>query len=187
MSALRTTCVNGLTYPKLLFPVVLYHRLSIPFVGVCRFMGAIGKEENIEEVLAPIGDVFSIMTDTTLAQTWGITHNGALVFPNEGRMRLGQIVDVRPKGMKEPLKVKVKLIHQGEFVEMEIVEGPMFGVLKFALENRPYGTLLTSVLDYRIESIGFNLKWKLTERKRYREMMGSILSNIKVMTESKPV
>ena len=149
-------------------------------------MGALGKEENIEEVMAPVGDVFSIVTDTTLAQVWGLTEKGALVFPNEGRMRLGQVVDVRPKGMKEPLKVKVKLIHQGAFVEMEIIEGPMFGVLKFALETRPYGTLLTSVLDYRIESIGFNLKWKLSEKKRYHEMMTSVLSNIKRMTESKP-
>lgn len=149
-------------------------------------MGAVGKEENIEEILAPVTDVFSIITDTTLAQSWGLTEKGALVFPNEGKMRLGQVVDVRPKGLKEPIKVKVKLIHQGSFVEMEVVEGPMFGILKLSVDNRPYGTLLTSVLDYRIEAIGFNLKWKLSERKHFREMMTAILANIKTMTESRP-
>jgi hypothetical protein len=149
-------------------------------------MGALGKEENIEEILAPVNDVFSVMTDTALAQRWGITEKGALVFPNEGRMRLGQVVDVRPKGLKEPLKVKVKLIHQGSFVEMEIIEGPMFGLLKLTVEPRPYGSLLTSVLDYRIEAMGFNLKWKLSEKKRFKEMMASVLANIKTLTESMP-
>jgi len=149
-------------------------------------MGAVGKEENIEEILAPVNDVFSVVTDTTLAQSWGLTAKGALIFPNEGIMRLGQVVDVRPKGLKEQIKVKVKLIHQGSFVEMEVVEGPMFGILKFSVDSRPYGTLLTSVLDYRIEAIGFNLKWKLSERKHFREMMAAVLANIKVMTESKP-
>ena len=148
-------------------------------------MGSVGKEENLEEVLAPPQEVYSVLTDMDLARMWGQTNMGHLMFPGDPRMRLGQTVDLNPKGMREFLKLKIKVMHYGEFIELEVVDGPMFGILKFSLETRPYGTLLTSSLDYRIESMGFNLKWKMGEKKKYRIMMDAILSNIKNLTEQR--
>jgi hypothetical protein len=148
-------------------------------------LGTVGKEENLEEVLAPPQEVYSVLTDMDMARMWGQTSVGHLLFPGDPRMRLGQTVDLNPKGMKEPLKLKIKVMHYGEFIELEVVDGPMFGILKFSLETRPYGTLLTSSLDYRIESMGFNIKWKMSEKKRYRMMMESVLANIKNLTEQR--
>jgi len=155
----------------------------LDFILEVRATGTIGKEENMEEVFAPLLDVFSVLTDTTLAQSWGRTPKGSLIYPQDNKLKVGHIVDVIPHGMKQSLKVKVRLIHHLEFVEMEIIEGPMFGNLKFAIETRPYGTMLSVVLDYRIESLGFNIKWKLSEKKRYREMIDSVLDNIKSLSE----
>ncbi len=148
-------------------------------------MASVGKEENIEEVLAPPHEVYSVLTEMDMAQIWGQTTIGTLTFPSDPRMRLGQTVDLYPKGMKDPLKLKIKIMHHGEFIELEVVDGPMFGILKFSVETRPYGTLVTSSFEYRIESMGFNLKWKMTERKRYRQMMDAILVNIKNLTEQR--
>ena len=124
-------------------------------------MGSVGKEENLEEVLAPPKEVYSVLTNIDLARMWGQTNTGTLGCPPDPRMKLGQTVDLAPKGMKEPLKLKIKIMHHEEFIELEVVDGPMFGILKINLETRPYGTLLTSSLDYRIESIGFTLKWRM--------------------------
>ena len=148
-------------------------------------MGSVGRLENLEEVLAPIQDVYSVLTDISLAQMWGRTPNGSIVFPQDGRMRLGQVVDFSPKGMKDPLRLKIKLMHQGEFIEMEIIEGPMFGMLKLTLETRPYGTLITSSLDYRIENMGFGMKWKFGERKKFKTMMSNLLTNLKNLSEQR--
>jgi hypothetical protein len=148
-------------------------------------LGSVGKEENLEEVLAPPQEVYTVLTDMDMARMWGQTQTGSLVFPSDPRMRLGQTVDLTPKGMKEPLRLKIKIMHHGEFIELEVVDGPMFGILKFNLETRPYGTLLTSSLDYRIESMGFNIKWKMSERKRYRQLMDGVLANIKNLTEQR--
>lgn len=148
-------------------------------------MGSVGREENLEEVLAPPKEVYAVLTDINLAQMWGKTQTGSMTFTPDSRMKLGLSVMVQPLGMKEPLGMKIKLMHQGEFIELEIVEGHMFGILKFSVENRPYGTLLTSSLDYRIESMGFNLKWKMSERKKYKKMMEEILSNIKNLSEQR--
>jgi len=41
-------------------------------------MGAIGMEENLEEVLAPVSDVFSVLTDINLAHSWGQTSVGSM-------------------------------------------------------------------------------------------------------------
>lgn len=146
-------------------------------------MGAIGQEESLEEVMAPVSNVYSVLTDINLAHSWGQTDNGVMLFPQEPRMRIGQVIDVRPKGMNEPCKMKVKVMHFEGFLELDIVEGPIFGTLKFSVEPRPYGTLLLSHLDYRIERIGFNLKWKFSEKKKYHTMMSSILSNMKDFAE----
>lgn len=148
-------------------------------------MGSVGKEENLEEVLAPPSEVYTVLTDINLAQMWGRTRSGSIIFPQENRMRLGQSVNVQPQGMKEPLGMKIKLMHYNEFMELEIVDGPMFGILKFSVENRPYGTLLNSSLDYRIESVGFNLKWKMSERKKYKAMINEVLVNIKNLSEQR--
>ena len=148
-------------------------------------MGTIGKEENLEEVLAPVSDVFSVLTDINLAHSWGQTSKGTLTYPQETRVRIGQLIDVRPEGMKEECKVKIKVIHFDGWVEMEIVEGPLFGTLKFIVEPRPYGTLLSAILEYRIERIGFNLKWKMSEKKKYHAMMSLILGNVKNFAEMK--
>ena len=148
-------------------------------------MGAIGMEENLEEVLAPVSDVFSVLTDINLAHSWGQTSVGSMTFPQEPRMRIGQVIQVRPQGMKEDCHVKIKVIHYDGWVEMDVVEGPLFGTLKFIVESRPYGTLLTAQFDYRIERMGFNLKWKLSEKKKYHTMMSAILTNIKNFAEMK--
>jgi hypothetical protein len=148
-------------------------------------LGSVGKEENLEEVLAPPKEVYSVLTDIDLARMWGQTNTGTLLFPSDPRMKLGQTVDLAPKGMKEPLRLKIKIMHYEEFIELEVVDGPMFGILKINLETRPYGTLLTSSLDYGIESMGFNLKWRMNERKKYRQMMDAVLANIKNLTEQR--
>ncbi|MFO8050901.1 MAG: hypothetical protein R6V01_04300 [Thermoplasmatota archaeon] len=137
----------------------------------------------MEEVLAPVSDVFSVLTDINLAHSWGQTEKGVMEFPQEARMRIGQIIDVRPKGMKEECKMKLKVIHYDGFIEMDVVEGPLFGTLRFTVETRPYGTLLKAHLDYRIERMGFNLKWKMSEKKKYHQLMSGILSNIKDFSE----
>ncbi|MFW3146891.1 MAG: hypothetical protein ACMUIE_08790 [Thermoplasmatota archaeon] len=148
-------------------------------------MGSIGKEENLEEVLAPLPDVYSVLTDLNLAHSWGQTSKGVMDFPQDTRMRIGQVVDLKPQGMKEPCKVKIKTIHFNGFLEMDIIEGPLFGSLTVRVDERPYGTLLTSHLDYRIERIGFNIKWKMSEKKKYHAMMNEVLSNIKDFAEMK--
>ncbi|MBN1540098.1 MAG: hypothetical protein JW939_08135 [Candidatus Thermoplasmatota archaeon] len=148
-------------------------------------MGAIGKEENLEEVLAPVSDVFSVLTDINLAHSWGQTPIGSMRFPQDVRMKIGQTVILSPKGMKEECQFKIKVIHFEGFIEMDVIEGPLFGTLRFNVEPRPYGTLLSAVLDYRIERMGFNLKWKVSERKKYHSMMSSILSNVKNFSEMK--
>ncbi|MGA1793790.1 MAG: hypothetical protein ACMUHM_07560 [Thermoplasmatota archaeon] len=148
-------------------------------------MGAIGMEENLEEVLAPVSDVFSVLTDINLAHSWGQTSVGSMTFPQEPRMRIGQVIQVCPQGMKEDCHVKIKVIHHDGWVEMDVVEGPLFGTLKFIVDPRPYGTLLTAQFDYRIERMGFNLKWKLSEKKKYHTMMSAILTNIKNFAEMK--
>ncbi len=148
-------------------------------------MGTVGQEENLEEVLAPVSDVFSVLTDINLAHSWGQTNNGSMVFPQDTRMKIGQVIDLKPLGMKEECRVKIKVIHYDGWVEMEVVDGPIFGTLKFLVEPRPYGTLLTVQFDYRIERMGFNLKWKLTEKKKYHSMMNSVLTNVKNFAEMK--
>lgn len=148
-------------------------------------MAAIGKEENLEEIMAPVSDVFSILTDINLAHSWGKTNMGSMIFPQEPRMAIGNIIDIHPDGMKEQCKMKIKIIHYDGWVEMDVVEGPLFGTLKFLVEPRPYGTLLSVVFDYRIERMGFNLKWKLSEKKKYHAMMNSVLVNIKNFAEMK--
>ncbi|MGA1872208.1 MAG: hypothetical protein ACMUHY_00925 [Thermoplasmatota archaeon] len=148
-------------------------------------MGAIGKEENLEEVLAPVSDVFSVLTDINLAHSWGQTTLGSMTFPAEPRMKIGQVIRVNPKGMKDECQVKIKVIHYDGWVEMDVVEGPLFGTLKFIVEPRPYGTLLSAIFDYRIERMGFNMKWKFTEKKKYHSMMSAILLNIKGFAEMK--
>jgi hypothetical protein len=148
-------------------------------------MGAIGKEENLEEVLAPVPDVFSVLIDINLAHSWGKTNLGSMTFPQDTRMAIGNIIDLHPDGMKEQCKLKIKVIHYDGWVEMDVVEGPLFGTLKFIVEPRPYGTLLSAVFDYRIERMGFNLKWKLNERKKYHAMMNEVLVNIKNFAEMK--
>jgi hypothetical protein len=148
-------------------------------------MGAIGKEENLEEVLAPVTDVFSVLTDINLAHSWGRTSNGTMIFPQESRMKIGNIVDLHPLGMKEKCQLKIKVIHYDGWVEMDVVEGPLFGTLKFLVEPRPYGTLLSVVFDYRIERMGFNMKWKFSERKKYHNMMNEVLTNVKNFAEMK--
>lgn len=148
-------------------------------------MGVIGKEENLEEVLAPVSDVFSVLTDINLAHSWGQTVMGSMSFPQDVRMRIGQTVDFSPKGMKEICQFKIKVIHFEGFIELDVVEGPLFGTLRFNVEPRPYGTLLSAVLDYRIERMGFGFKWKVSERKKYHSMMSAILSNVKNFSEMK--
>jgi hypothetical protein len=150
-------------------------------------MGSVGKVENLEEVLAPTQEVYSVLTDINLAQMWGRTQVGSIIYPQDPRMKLGQLIDMTPKGMKDPLKLKITLMHHGEFVELEIIDGPMFGMLKFEVETRPYGTLLTSTLDYRIENMGFNLKWKFGERNKYKSMMEGVLANIKNLSEQRNI
>lgn len=148
-------------------------------------MGAIGKEENLEEVLAPVSDVFSVLIDINLAHSWGRTNLGSMTFPQESRMAIGNVIDLHPDGMKEQCKLKIKVIHYDGWVEMDVVDGPLFGTLKFIVEPRPYGTLLSAVFDYRIERMGFNLKWKMSERKKYHAMMNEVLVNIKNFAEMK--
>ncbi len=148
-------------------------------------MGSIGKEENLEEVLAPITDVYSVLIDINLAHAWGKTSKGNMIFPPEQRMAIGNVIEMHPEGMKEQCKLKIKVIHYDGWVEMDVVEGPLFGTLKFIVEPRPYGTLLSAVFDYRIERIGFNLKWKLTEKKKYHSMMTEVLVNVKNFAEMK--
>ncbi|MEA3558374.1 MAG: hypothetical protein U9R75_03885 [Candidatus Thermoplasmatota archaeon] len=146
-------------------------------------MGAIGQEESSEEILAPISDVFAVITDINLAHSWGQTDVGVMNFPQEARLHIGQIVEIKPKGMPGGYQVKVRVIHHDGFLELDIIEGPMFGTMRFIVEARPYGTLLKAHLDYRIERIGFSLKWKFSERKKYHSMMSRILTNIKDFSE----
>jgi len=148
-------------------------------------MGSIGKEENLEEVLAPITDVYSVLIDINLAHAWGKTSKGNMILPPEQRTAIGNVIEMHPEGMKEQCKLKIKVIHYDGWVEMDVVEGPLFGTLKFVVEPRPYGTLLSAVFDYRIERIGFNLKWKLTEKKKYHSMMTEVLVNVKNFAEMK--
>ncbi|HHD16070.1 MAG TPA: hypothetical protein ENK47_05120 [Euryarchaeota archaeon] len=148
-------------------------------------MGSVGVDESLEEVLASPSEVYSVLTDISLAQVWGRTAEGGLIFPQDSRMKLGQVVDLHIRGAKEPIKLKIILMHHGEFIELEVIEGPLFGTLKFHLEPRPYGTLLSSNLNYRIESIGYNLKWKMGEKKKYRSMIANVLGNIKNLSEQR--
>jgi len=159
-------------------PAIQFHRGD-------RNMGTIGQEENLEEVMAPVSDVFSVLTDINLAHSWGKTSLGSMTFPQDSRMKIGHLVDVHPNGMKDQCKMKIRVIHYDGWVEMDVVEGPLFGTLKFMVEQRPYGTLLSVIFDYRIERMGFNLKWKLSEHKKYHAMMNAILKNVKNFAEMK--
>ncbi|MBN1389957.1 MAG: hypothetical protein JXA22_04875 [Candidatus Thermoplasmatota archaeon] len=150
-------------------------------------MGTIGKEENLEEVLAPVSNVFSVLTDINLAHSWGQTNFGSLSFPQEPRMRIGQTIGLSPKGMKEECQFKIKVIHFDGFLEMDVIEGPLFGTLRFNVEPRPYGTMLSSLLDYRIERMGFDLRWKFSEKKKYHSMMSAVLANVKNFSEMKNI
>jgi len=146
-------------------------------------MGKSAVEENLEEIETTPSNVFSVLTDISLASAWGKTDKGYMAFPSAQNLRLGQRIDVRPQGMKEPFTVKVKLIRHDQMIQMDIIEGPFFGNLEMSVEERPYGTLLRSNLNYRIERPGFNLKWKLSEKKKYHAFMNEILGNIKKFAE----
>jgi hypothetical protein len=148
-------------------------------------MGIADKEENIEEIETSPGQVYSVLTDLTIANAWGKVDDGYFLFPPEPRLRLGHILDFKPKGWKEILKLKVKVIRHEQTVQMDIIEGPVFGTLDLTVEPRPYGTLLSAKLDYRIERVGFALKWKVSDRKKYNEFMKAVLANIKRYSENK--
>lgn len=148
-------------------------------------MGSVGRLESLEEIMASPMEVYEVLTDINLAQMWGQSKIGNLTYPMDSRMKLGMIVSAAPKGMKEPLKLKIKVMHFNEFIEMEVVDGHLFGMFKFGLEPRPYGTLITASLDYRIENMGFNLKWKLNEKKRFKSMLDEILINVKNLSQQR--
>lgn len=148
-------------------------------------MGYVGKEEILEEIESTPSNVFSVLTDLNLAHAWGETKIGSIRFPQERSMRLGHDVELQPKGIKEPVKLKVRVIRYGQMLDHEVVEGPFFGNMVTEVEERPYGTLLTVTLNYRIERMGFKLKWIMSERKKYREMMMEVLKNIKQFSESR--
>jgi hypothetical protein len=148
-------------------------------------MGMADKEENIEEIEASPGQVYSILTDLTIANAWGKVDDGYFMFPPESRLKLGHVIDFKPKGWKDILKLKVKVVRHEQVVQMDIIEGPVFGTLDLSVEPRPYGTLLSAKLDYRIERVGFMLKWKVSDRKKYYEFMKAVLSNIKRYSEAK--
>lgn len=148
-------------------------------------MGVVDKEEIIEEIETSPDIVFSVLTDLTIANAWGRVGDGFLLFPPEPRLKLGHMIDFKPAGWKESLKLKVKVIRHDQVVQMDIVEGPMFGTLDIVIDPRPYGTLITTRLDYRIERVGFSLKWKLSDKKKYGEFMKNVLLNIKRYSESR--
>ena len=148
-------------------------------------MGYVGKEEILEEIESTPLNVFSVLTDLNLAHAWGETKIGSIRFPQEGSMKLGHDVELQPKGIKESIMLKVRIIRYGQMIDHEVVEGPFFGNMVTEVEERPYGTLLTVTLNYRIERMGFKLKWIMSERKKYREMMVEVLKNIKQFSESR--
>lgn len=148
-------------------------------------MGKQTVEENLEEIETSPANVFSVLTDLSLANAWGRTEKGYFEFPQESFLKLGQEIHVKPRGMKEPFTVKVRVIRHEQMIQLDIIDGPFFGNLEFQLEPRPYGTLVTANLNYRIERPGFNLKWKLTEKKKYHLFMKNVLSNIKKFSEMK--
>ncbi len=148
-------------------------------------MGATGVEEHLEEIEAGQDEVFSVITDLELALSWGQTSAGAIQFPPERQLKLGQIVEIKPKGSNYPCKLKVKVIRYGQLVDLDIIEGPFFGNMSITLEPRPYGTLLTTKLDYRIERIGFRLKWSMSERKKFGKLMEEVLAHIKSYSEAR--
>ena len=146
-------------------------------------MGATGTEEDLEEISSSPADVFAVVTDLNLARVWGETQNGQMIFPPESTMKLGQIVDLRPKNCNYPCRFKVRLIRYQERIDMELIEGPFFGMLSFLFQPRPYGTLLETKFDYRIERVGFRMKWSVSEKKKFRALMESILAQIKNLAE----
>lgn len=146
-------------------------------------MGVTAKEENIEEIETSPGQVYSVLTDLTIANAWGRVGDGYFLFPPEARLKLGHVIDFKPKGWKEILKLKVKVIRHEQVIQMDIIEGPIFGTMDISVEPRPYGTLLTAMLDYRIERVGFALKWKMADRKKYHGFMRDVLANIKRYSE----
>ncbi|MDG6225365.1 MAG: hypothetical protein QCI82_07620 [Candidatus Thermoplasmatota archaeon] len=148
-------------------------------------MGVVDKEEIIEEIETSPDIVFSVLTDLTIANAWGRVGDGFFLFPAEARLKLGHLIDFKPAGWKESLKLKVKVIRHDQVVQMDIVEGPMFGTLDIVIDPRPYGTLITTRLNYRIERVGFSLKWKLSDKKKYGDFMRNILLNIKRYSESR--
>jgi hypothetical protein len=148
-------------------------------------LGIADKEENIEEIESSPGQVYSVLTDLTIANAWGKVDDGYILFPPESKLRLGHVLVFKPQGWKETLKLKVKVIRHEQIVQMDIVEGPIFGTLDISVEPRPYGTLLTAKLDYRIERVGFILKWKVSDKKKYHEFMRAVLANIKRYSEAK--
>lgn len=148
-------------------------------------MGSVGRLESLEEIMASPMEVYAVLTDINLAQMWGQSKSGSFSYPLDNRMKLGMIVSAAPKGMKDPLQLKIKIMHFNEFVEMEVVHGHLFGMFKFELAERPYGTLITASLDYRIENMGFNIKWKLAEKKRFKTMLDEILINVKNLSQQR--
>lgn len=148
-------------------------------------MGKSAVEENLEEIETAPSNVFSVLTDINLASAWGKTENGHMDFPQAQNLRLGQVINIRPKGMKEPFAVKVRLIRHDQLIQLDVIDGPFFGNMEITVEERPYGTLLRSNLNYRIERPGFNLKWKFSEKKKYHQFMNDVLANIKKFSEMK--
>ncbi len=148
-------------------------------------MGATGVEEHLEEIETGQSEVFSVVTDLELARSWGQTSCGMILFPPEQQLKLGQTVEIKPKGANYPCRLKVKVIRYGQLVELDIIEGPFFGHMSIMLEPRPYGTLLTTKLDYRIERVGFRLKWSMSERKKFGKLIKEVLSHIKSFSENR--
>ena len=148
-------------------------------------MGATGTEEHLEEIETGPNEVFSVITDLELARSWGQTSAGMILFPPGAQLGLGQIVEIKPKGSNYPCRLKVKIIRYGQIVELDIIEGPFFGHMTITLEPRPYGTLLTIKMDYRIERVGFRLRWSMSERKKFGKLMEEVLTHIKSFSESR--
>ena len=147
-------------------------------------MGATGEEEHLEEIETGINEVFSVITDLEMARSWGQTTAGNMIFPQENQLKLGHIVEIKPHGSNYPCKLKVKVIRYGQLIELDVIEGPFFGHMTVKLEPRPYGTLLTTKLDYRIERVGFRLKWAMSERKKFSKLMEGVLTHIKSFSEA---
>ena len=148
-------------------------------------MGATGVEEHLEEIETGQNEVFSVITDLEMARSWGQTSAGTMSFPPEGQLKLGHIVEIKPKGSNYPCKLKVKVIRYCSLIELDIIEGPFFGHMSITLESRPYGTLLTTKMDYRIERVGFRLKWSMSEKKKFGKLMEGVLTHIKSFSESR--